>query len=124
MTFFIAKIYPRVTSNSLRWQLPIPGPTAYLPGIRNVYVVYVVRGPTATRVPDLFRKAPVAAKDLSTVVAMPEKNPEAMSDAVMPSATSDWPRRTTASPPRPTPHGRRARHSTPRRLRLRPLNKN
>ena len=33
----------------------------------DAFVVYMVRGTTATRVPDMFRKAPVAVKDLSAV---------------------------------------------------------
>lgn len=41
----------------------------------DAFVVYLVRGTTATRVPDMFRKAPAAVKDLSAVVAMKEKNP-------------------------------------------------
>ena len=51
----------------------------------NAFVVYMVRGITATQVPDLFKKAPVAVKDLSVVVAMREKNPGAVPEAVMPS---------------------------------------
>ena len=51
----------------------------------DAFVVHMVRGTTATRVPDMFRKAPVAVKDLSTVVTMREKNPKAVPDAVMPS---------------------------------------
>jgi tetratricopeptide (TPR) repeat protein len=51
----------------------------------KAFIVYMVRGITATQVPDMFRKAPVAVKDLSTVVAMREKNPEAVPDSVMPS---------------------------------------
>lgn len=51
----------------------------------NAFVVYLVRGITATQVPDLFRKAPVAVKDLSTLVAMREKEPRAVPEAVMPS---------------------------------------
>ena len=51
----------------------------------NAFVVYMVRGITATQVPDLFRKAPVAVKDLSAVIAMREKNPAAIPEAAMPS---------------------------------------
>ena len=51
----------------------------------SAFVVYMVRGITATQVPDLFRKAPVAVKDLNAVVSMREKNLAAVPDAVMPS---------------------------------------
>jgi tetratricopeptide (TPR) repeat protein len=51
----------------------------------NAFIVYMVRGITATQVPDMFRKAPVAVKDLSAVVAMREKNPEGVPDSMMPS---------------------------------------
>ena len=51
----------------------------------NAFIAYMVRGITATQVPDLFKKAPVAVKDLSAVVAMREKNAKAVPDAVMPS---------------------------------------
>ena len=50
----------------------------------NAFIVYMVRGITATQVPDMFKKAPVAVKDLSTVVAIREKNPEAVPNDVMP----------------------------------------
>lgn len=50
----------------------------------DVFIVYVVRGISATQVPEFFRKAPVAVKDLSKVVGMKEKSPEAVPDAVMP----------------------------------------
>ena len=50
----------------------------------DAYIVYMVRGITGTQVPDMFRKAPVAVKDLGTVVAMREKKPEAVPDSVMP----------------------------------------
>jgi tetratricopeptide (TPR) repeat protein len=50
----------------------------------TAFVVYVVRGVTAARVPDLFRKADVAVKDLSRVVAMKEARPQAVPDTVMP----------------------------------------
>lgn len=51
----------------------------------DAFVVYMVRGVTATRVPDLFRKTPVAVADLTTVVRMKEQSPAAVPDAVMPS---------------------------------------
>lgn len=51
----------------------------------NAFIVYMVRGTTASGVPDLFRKAPVAITDLSTVIAMREKDPKAVPDSVMPS---------------------------------------
>jgi tetratricopeptide (TPR) repeat protein len=50
----------------------------------DAFVVYVMRGVTAARVPDLFRKADVAVKDLSRVVAMKEARPPAVPDTVMP----------------------------------------
>ena len=50
----------------------------------DAYIVYMVRGITATQVPDMFKKAPIAVKDLSTVVIMREKNLEAVPDSVMP----------------------------------------
>jgi len=49
----------------------------------EAFVVYVVRGTTAGRVPEMFRKTDVAVKDLSTVVAMKERRPQAVPDAVM-----------------------------------------
>ena len=51
----------------------------------DAFIVYVVRGTTAVNVPALFNKAVVAVKDLSTVVAMREKNPQTVPEAVMPS---------------------------------------
>ncbi len=51
----------------------------------TAFIVYVVRGITATQVPDLFKKAPVAVTDLSAVVAMKDKDSKAVPDAVMPS---------------------------------------
>lgn len=50
------------------------------------FVVYMVRGITALRVPDMFRKTPVAVKDLSAVVAMKERNVAAIPDAAIPDA--------------------------------------
>jgi tetratricopeptide (TPR) repeat protein len=50
----------------------------------DAFVVYVVRGSTAARVPELFRKSELAVKDLSTVVAMKDAHPQAVPDAVMP----------------------------------------
>ncbi len=52
----------------------------------NTFVVFLVRGVTATNVPDLFRKSDVAVKDLKTVIAMRAKSPQAVPDAAMPSA--------------------------------------
>jgi tetratricopeptide (TPR) repeat protein len=49
----------------------------------EAFVVYVVRGTTAGRVPEMFRKNDVAVKDLSTVVAMKARQPQAVPDAVM-----------------------------------------
>lgn len=51
----------------------------------DAFVVYMVRGITALRVPDMFRKTPVAVKDLGTVTAMKDKTPGAVPDSVMPS---------------------------------------
>jgi len=50
----------------------------------DAFVVYVVRGSTASRVPDMFLKTEVAVKDLSTVVAMKERAPQTVPDGVMP----------------------------------------
>jgi len=50
----------------------------------EAFVVYVVRGITATRVPELFRKTDVAVKDLTRVVAMKDARPQTVPDAVMP----------------------------------------
>jgi hypothetical protein len=44
-------------------------------------IVWIVRGSTALRVPDFFRKTPAAVADLRTVVAMKEKDPASVSDA-------------------------------------------
>lgn len=51
----------------------------------NVFVVYLVRGISATQVPEFFGKVAVAVKDLSAVVATREKSPAAVPDSVMPS---------------------------------------
>ena len=50
----------------------------------DAFVVYVVRGSTAGRVPPMFSKTELAVKDLSTVVAMKERKAEAVPDTVMP----------------------------------------
>jgi tetratricopeptide (TPR) repeat protein len=50
----------------------------------DAFVVYVVRGVTAARVPDLFRKMDTAVRDLTRVVAMKDTRPQAVPDAVMP----------------------------------------
>jgi tetratricopeptide (TPR) repeat protein len=50
----------------------------------DAFVVYVVRGSTAARVPELFRKTDVAVQDLSTVVTMKDAGPQAVPDGVMP----------------------------------------
>jgi len=47
-------------------------------------VVYVMRGITALRVPELFHKTDLVVKDLGTVVAMKERAPQSVPDAVMP----------------------------------------
>jgi tetratricopeptide (TPR) repeat protein len=51
----------------------------------NAYVVYLRRGITGAQVPDFLNKTPGAVKDLSTVLAMGEKDPQAVPDTVMPS---------------------------------------
>lgn len=51
----------------------------------DAFIVYVVRGITATNVPDFFRKTPVAVQDLASVVAMRDRDPKAVPEAVMPS---------------------------------------
>jgi tetratricopeptide (TPR) repeat protein len=50
----------------------------------DAFVVYLVRGSTAGRVPELFRKTEIAVKDLNTVVALKEARPQAVPDSVMP----------------------------------------
>jgi len=50
----------------------------------DAFVVYVVRGSTAVRVPPLFNKTEVAVKDLSLVVTLKEKKPESVPDGMMP----------------------------------------
>jgi hypothetical protein len=50
----------------------------------DAFVVYVVRGITAARVPDMFKKTETAAKDLGHVVALKDTQPQAVPDAVMP----------------------------------------
>src|SRR2546426_659144 len=50
----------------------------------DAFVVYVVRGITATRVPDLFRKADVAVEELRTLVAVEDAQPQAVPDGVLP----------------------------------------
>lgn len=51
----------------------------------DAFIVYLARGIAATQVPDFFGKAPVAVKDLSTLVTMKDQRPAAVPDAVMPS---------------------------------------
>lgn len=51
----------------------------------NAYVVYLRRGITGAQIPDFLNRAPGAVLDLSAVVAMREKDPKAVPDAVMPS---------------------------------------
>jgi hypothetical protein len=50
----------------------------------NAAVVYLTRGLTAAAVPDFFNKSAVATDDLRRVIAMKEKDPAAVPDAVMP----------------------------------------
>jgi Tfp pilus assembly protein PilF len=49
----------------------------------DAYIGYVARGIVSTRVPDVFKKLPSAVTDLSTVVAMHDKDPKKTPDAVM-----------------------------------------
>ncbi len=50
----------------------------------EAFIVYMVRGSTAGRVPPMFNKTEVAVKDLSTVVAMKDRRPDAVPDGAMP----------------------------------------
>ena len=50
----------------------------------DAFIVYVVRGVTAARVPDMFRKTDAAVRDLTHVVAMKDARPQAVPDGVMP----------------------------------------
>jgi tetratricopeptide (TPR) repeat protein len=50
----------------------------------DAFVVYVVRGVTAARVPELFRKTDTAVRDLTRVVDMKDARPQVVPDAVMP----------------------------------------
>jgi hypothetical protein len=50
----------------------------------NAFVVYMVRGITARTVPDMFNKTVVAVGDLRAVLAMREKNAQAVPDSAMP----------------------------------------
>jgi len=50
----------------------------------DAFIVYVVRGSTAGRVPPMFNKTEVAVKDLSAVVAMKARKPDSVPDGVMP----------------------------------------
>ena len=55
----------------------------------DAFVVYVVRGGTAARVPNLFRKSDVAVKDLTRVIAMKDARPQTVPDAIMPTVYLD-----------------------------------
>jgi tetratricopeptide (TPR) repeat protein len=50
----------------------------------KAFVVYLVRGVTATNVPDLFRKGDVAVRDLRAVLAMRDRDATAVPDTAMP----------------------------------------
>jgi tetratricopeptide (TPR) repeat protein len=50
----------------------------------EAFIVYVVRGSTAGRVPPMFNKTELAVKDLSTVVTMKDRKADAVPDGVMP----------------------------------------
>ena len=49
----------------------------------DAWVVYLVRGLTAVNVPPMFYKTKVAVDDLGRVVAMKDRTPQAVPDAVM-----------------------------------------
>jgi len=50
----------------------------------KAFVVYLVRGITATNVPDFFRKGEVAVQDLRAVLDMRDRDPATVPDAAMP----------------------------------------
>jgi tetratricopeptide (TPR) repeat protein len=50
----------------------------------GAFIVYLVRGLTATNVPDLFHKAPVAVQDLGKLVTMRDGSAQAVPETVMP----------------------------------------
>lgn len=50
----------------------------------TAWIGYLQRGIVSAQVPDMFRKAPAAVKDLGAVVAMKDKDVSAVPDAVMP----------------------------------------
>jgi tetratricopeptide (TPR) repeat protein len=50
----------------------------------EAFIVHLLRGLNGAQVPDMFRKAPAAVKDLRAVVAMKEKDPTTVPDTVMP----------------------------------------
>jgi hypothetical protein len=50
----------------------------------SAWIVYLQRGVASAQVPDMFRKAPGAVKDLGAVVAMKDRDGAAVPDAVMP----------------------------------------
>jgi len=52
----------------------------------DAWIVYLVRGLTAINVPPMFHKTKVAVDDLGRVVAMKDRTPQAVPDAVMGSA--------------------------------------
>ena len=49
----------------------------------DAWIVYLVRGLTAVNLPPMFNKTKVAVADLSAVVAMKDRAPQAVPDAVM-----------------------------------------
>jgi tetratricopeptide (TPR) repeat protein len=52
----------------------------------SAFIVYLVRGVTASNVPDMFRKGEVAVQDLRAVLTMRDLDPAAVPDAAMPAA--------------------------------------
>lgn len=50
----------------------------------KAFIVYMVRGITATNVPDMFRKGEVAMQDLRAVVAMRDQEPTTVPEGAMP----------------------------------------
>lgn len=50
----------------------------------DAFVGYLVRGVTATTVPEMFNKREVAVNDLRAVLTMREKNPQAVPETVLP----------------------------------------
>jgi tetratricopeptide (TPR) repeat protein len=58
-------------------------PAALVERFPDAWIVYVVRGLTAVNLPAMFNKTRIAVADLGTVVAMKDRAPQAVPDAVM-----------------------------------------